>query len=140
MRKFFAVMATLLMVVVVVQFFLAAGGAFDSAPKEESFQPHRAVGSAILLLAVLVTVVAALARMPGRVIGLSGLVAGLAVLQFVIAAIARAFGDTGSTSTAGELVFGLHAVNGLAIMAVAGMIARQARQPSGTAEPARQAS
>ena len=88
MRRFFAGLATLQMLAVVAQFFLAASGAFDTAPNDESFQPHRALGGGIVLLAVLVTVVAAVARMPGRLIGMSGLVAGLAVVQFVIAAIA----------------------------------------------------
>ena len=44
MRKVFAVLATLLVLVVVAQFFLAASGAFDTAPNDESFQPHRALG------------------------------------------------------------------------------------------------
>ncbi|MFE9203439.1 DUF6220 domain-containing protein [Micromonospora sp. NPDC007230] len=134
-------MAALQMLAVVAQFFLAASGAFDTAPNDESFQPHRALGGGIVLIAVLVTVVAAAARMPGRVIGMSGLVAGLAVVQFVIKGIATAV-----DGTAGGLVFGLHAVNGLAIVAVTGMIIRQARQPSGPdtqlprpAMPARQA-
>jgi hypothetical protein len=62
---------------------------------------------------------------------LTGLVAGLALVQGVIRAIASAFGETGgSTSTVGELIFGLHAVNGLIIMAVVGMIVRQARELS----------
>ncbi|MEO3858220.1 DUF6220 domain-containing protein [Acrocarpospora sp. B8E8] len=134
MRRFFAGLATLLVLAVVAQFFLAASGAFDTAPNEESFQPHRMLGAGILLLTVLVTIVAAIARMPGRLIGLSGLVAGLAIVQFVIAAIAKAF-----DGTAGELVFGLHALNGLAIMTVASMIVRQAGQLSRPAVPARQA-
>jgi hypothetical protein len=138
MRRSFAGLATLLMLAVVVQFFLAASGAFDTAPNDESFQTHRALGYGIVLFAILVTVVAAMARMPGRLIGLSGLVAGLAVLQGVIAAIAKAFDDTGGGSTAGELVFGLHALGGLAIMAVLGMIVRHARELSAPAAPARQ--
>jgi hypothetical protein len=40
--------------------------------------------------------------------------------------LAQATGDTGDTSTVGELIFGLHALNGLAILAVSGMILRQA--------------
>jgi hypothetical protein len=130
MRRFFTGLAALLALAVVVQFFLAAGGAFDTAPNDESFQTHRALGYGIVLLAVLVTLVAAMARMPGRLIGMSGLVAGLAVLQGVIRALAKAFDDTGGSTTAGELVFGLHAVNGLAILAVAVTIVRQARRPS----------
>ncbi len=139
MRKFFAGLATVQMLAVVAQFFLAASAAFDTAPNDESFQTHRTLGAGIIVLAVLVTIVAAIARMPGRLIGMSGLVAGLAVVQFVIRAIATAFDGTGGSTTAGELVFGLHAVNGLAILAVAGMIVRQARQLSRPATLTRQA-
>ncbi|MGH3647647.1 MAG: DUF6220 domain-containing protein [Micromonosporaceae bacterium] len=128
MRKVFAGLAILLMVVVAAEFFLAASGAFNTAPKEESFQAHRALGYLILLFAVLMTLVAALARAPGRLIGMAALVAGLVVVQSVIRGIASAVGDT--AATAGQLIFGLHAVNGLVIMAVVGMIVRQARQLS----------
>lgn len=131
MRKVFAALATLLMLAVLLQFVLAGSGAFDTAPKVESFQPHRTLGYGILLFAVLLTLIAALARLPGRLIGMTGLVAGLVLLQGVIRAIASAFGETGdSTSTGGELFFGLHAVNALIIMAVVGMIVRQARELS----------
>jgi hypothetical protein len=127
-RKVFAGLAVLLVLAVVAQFYLAASGAFDTAPKDESFQPHRSLGYGILLFAVLMTIVAALARVPGRLIGLTGLIAGLAFAQGLIRIIADAFGDTGDTSTtAGQFVFGLHAVNGLVIMAVAGIVAREAR-------------
>jgi len=129
MRKVFLALATLLMLAVAVQFFLAGSGAFDSAPKDESFQPHRALGYAILLFAVALTLIAALARMPGRLVGMTGLVAGLVVVQAVISAVAGAVDDTGD-STVGELIFGLHAVNGLIIVAVVGMILRQARELS----------
>jgi Family of unknown function (DUF6220) len=139
MRRFFAGLATLQMLAVVTQFFLAASGAFDTAPNDESFQPHRRLGLVIVLIAVLVAIVAAIARMPGRLIGMSGLVAGLAVVQFVIKAIATALDGTGGSTTVGGLVFGLHAVNGLAIVAVTGRIIRQARQLSRPAAPTRPA-
>jgi hypothetical protein len=114
--------------VVVAQFFLAASGAFDTAPKDEFFQPHRALGYGIVLFATLLTIIAALARMPGRLIGMTGLIAGLGVGQALIRAIADAFNGPGDTSTtAGKLVFGLHAVNGLIIMTAAGTVARRAR-------------
>jgi Family of unknown function (DUF6220) len=138
MRKTFVGLATLLMLAVVMQIFLAGAGAFDTAPNDESFQPHRALGYGILLFAVLLTLIAALARMPGRLIGMTGLVAGLALLQPVIRAIAGAFDETGdSTSTVGELIFGLHALNGLIIMAVVGIILRQARELSNSPAPLR---
>jgi hypothetical protein len=128
LRRVFAGLAALLVLAVITQFFLAASGAFDTAPNDESFRPHRALGYVIFLLPVLMTIVAALARMPGRLIGMTGLVAGLTVVQVVIAVLARAFNDTGDTSTtAGQLIFGMHAINGLIIMAVAGTVARRAR-------------
>ena len=134
MRKVFAGLAALLVLVVVAQFFLAASGAFDTAPNDESFQPHRALGYGLILFAVLLTIVAALARVPGRLIGMTGLVAGLGVVQSLIRAVAGAFNDAGdNTTTAGKLVFGLHAINGLAIMAVAGIVSRQARALSRSA-------
>jgi Family of unknown function (DUF6220) len=133
MRKAFAGLASLLMLAAVAQFFLAASGAFDTAPNDESFQPHRALGYGIVLLAVLLTAFAALVRVPGRIIGLSGLVAGLALLQPMIAAIANALGDSGDTSNAGQLVFGLHGINGLIIIAVVGTIVRGAREAGGSA-------
>ncbi len=132
MRKAFTGLAILLLLAIVAQFFLAASGAFDTAPNDESFQPHRVLGYGVLLLAVLLTIVAAVARVPGRLIGMAGLVAGLTVLQSLIRAIAGAFGET---TAAGALVFGLHAVNALVIIAVTMRIVRKAREQSSTPEP-----
>jgi hypothetical protein len=129
MRKAFTGLASLLLLVLIAQFFLAASGAFDEAPNDESFQPHRALGYGIILLAVAVTIVAAVARMPGRVIGMTSLVAGLAAIQSVIRVLADAFGD------AGQVVFGLHAVNGLVMVAVLGRIVRLSRAAA-PAQPA----
>src|SRR5262245_53565577 len=137
MRKVFAGLAILLMLVVVVQFYLAASGAFSTAPNDESFRPHRALGYVIFILPVLMTIVGALGRLPGRLIGMAGLIAGLTVVQMVIAQIAKAFGDTDDSTTAGQLVFGLHAINGLAILAVVGMIVRTARTLSKIPVPQR---
>jgi hypothetical protein len=81
MRKASAALAVVLMVVVAVEIYLAGAGAFDTAPRDESFQPHRVLGLLILLLAILLTVIGAVTRMPGRLIGMAGLVAGLALLQ-----------------------------------------------------------
>ena len=49
----------------------------SGTPKDESFQTHRTLGYVIILFAVLLMVVAPLARVPGRLIGMTGLVAGL---------------------------------------------------------------
>lgn len=128
MRRVFTVLATLLIPLIGIQFLLAASGAFDTAPNDESFQPHRALGLAILLYALVLTVIAAVARMPGRLIGLTGLIVGLVVVQSLIRTAAAAFNDTGgSSTTAGTLLFGLHGLNGLLILAVAQRVARGAR-------------
>jgi hypothetical protein len=139
MRKAFAGLAILLMAIVVAQFFFAASGAFSTASNDESFGPHRALGYVIFLLPVVMVIVGALARMPGRLIGMAALVAGLTALQVVIAKVAEALGDTGDSTTAGPLIFGLHAVNGLVIVAVVGMLVRQARVLSTSAVPTRPA-
>jgi heme A synthase len=137
MRKVFVGLSTVLVLAIVVQFYLAAVGAFDTAPNDESFGMHRILGYMILLLAILATIVAAVARMPGTVIGRSALIAGLTLLQGLIRALADALGDTGdTTTTAGRLVFGLHALNGLAIMGVAGTTLRQARSREAVASGA----
>jgi Family of unknown function (DUF6220) len=134
MRKVFAGLALLLMLAVVAQFFFAASGAFNTAPKEESFGAHRALGYGLILFSVLTTVAAALARVPGRLIGMTGLVAVLVIVQVVIRGVAAAVGET---ATAGQLIFGLHAVNGLVIMALVAMIVRRTRGLSRSAVPRR---
>jgi hypothetical protein len=140
MRRVFALLAAVLVLTVVAQFFLAASGAFNTAPNDESFQPHSALGYGIVLLAVVLTIVGALARVPARLIGMAGLIAGLGVGQGLIRAIAAAFNDTGDTSTtAGTLVFGLHAVNALFILSTAGTLARRARARASSAPADRSA-
>jgi hypothetical protein len=124
MRKAFSGLATLLLVVVLAEFFFAASGAFGATPGGESYRPHHALGYVIFLLPVAMAIVAALARMPGRLIWMPLAIAGLVAVQVLIAELAKAFADTGAV---GRLIFGLHAVNGLAILATAGMIVRQAR-------------
>lgn len=120
MRKAFAGLATLLLLIVVAEFYFAARGAVSPGPHADSYRPHHALGYVIFLMPLLMAVVAALARMPKRLIGLALLVAGLTSVQVLIAKLAAALNDT-----AGPLVFGLHAVSGLAIPAVAWVVVRQ---------------
>lgn len=136
MRKVFVGFAGLMMLTVVAQFYLAAVGAFDTAPNDEAFSLHRGLGFMMLFLAIATTVVAALARVPGRLIGMTALVVGLVVLQSLIRALADALGESGDTSTtAGRFVFGLHALNGLAIMGLSGGVLSQARKSATTERP-----
>ncbi|MBF6338513.1 hypothetical protein IU450_21840 [Nocardia abscessus] len=138
MKRAFTGLAALLLLAVIAQFYLAASGAFDTAPVDESFQPHRTLGYGILVFAFVITIAAAVARMPRRLIGLAGLVTGLVIGQSVIREVARSVGDG---SSGGHLVFGLHAINGLVIIGVIGMIVRQSRKAAWKpAEPVRTAS
>ncbi|MFI7549156.1 DUF6220 domain-containing protein [Verrucosispora sp. WMMD703] len=125
MKKLFAGLASLLLLAEVAQFYLAASGAFDSAPIEEAFSPHRFLGYLILFSAVVLVVVSAIARMPGRVIGRTALVAGLVLIQSLIREVARSFGEGSET---GHLIFGVHAVNGLIIVGATIWVVREARQ------------
>ena len=120
MRKAFAGLAILLMLTVMAEFYFAARGGFSTAPRAQSYRPHHALGYVIFLLPLLMAVVAAVARMPRRLAGLSVLVAGLTAVQVLIAKVAHALGDT-----AGPLVFGLHAVGALALAAVTWVIVRR---------------
>lgn len=124
MRKTFYGLAILLLVLVVAQFFLAATGTFGAASDDESFRPHEALGWVLFALPALMAIGGAVVRLPGRLVGLAALVAGMTSLQVGIAALARAAGDS---TTTGQLIFGLHAVNGLAMLAVVALIVRRAR-------------
>lgn len=115
MRKLYVGVAGLLVAALAVQFFLAAVGAFDAAPRTEAFNPHRTLGYLLLLLSLVATGAGALARAPGRLIGQTAVIVGLAVVQPVIAVVARAVEDSGS-GTASTLVFGLHALTALAML------------------------
>ncbi|MFI6763450.1 DUF6220 domain-containing protein [Micromonospora sp. NPDC050417] len=125
MRKLFAGLASLLLLAEVAQFYLAASGAFDNAPVEEAFAPHRVLGYTILLFSIVSVVVAALARVPGRLVGMTALIAGLVLVQSLIREVAKSFGEG---SEAGHFVFGVHAINALAILSATIWVARQSRQ------------
>lgn len=135
MRKVFLGFAALMLAAVVVQFYLAAAGAFDDAPRDEAFSAHAIVGTSLLLLAVLATIVAALARVGGRLIGMTAGIAGLTLLQSLIRVLADALNDGDTSTTAGQLVFGLHALNALAIGGLAGHVLTEARKAARTERP-----
>lgn len=141
MRRAYLILAGLLQLDVLVQFYFAAVGAFARPQDDKSFALHDMNGSVVAILALLLIVVAALARAPGRLIGLSALPLGLVVLQVVIVELGRAFNDTGDhTTPAGLAILGLHAINGLAVMAVVGILMRRARLLAGGRRQADQSS
>ncbi|GHJ48658.1 hypothetical protein Cs7R123_60000 [Catellatospora sp. TT07R-123] len=125
MRKVFAALATLFLLVVVAQFFFAATGAFSTDPDRGAFRPHHALGYVLFLLPLVMALVAALARLTRRLMWLSLLAVGLTTVEVVIAKVAMALGGA-----PGGLVFGLHGVCGLVLLAAAWQLFRQAGLPA----------
>jgi hypothetical protein len=130
MRIAYLVLIRLLGAAVLVQFYFAAVGAFDRPQDDDSFSLHSLTGMGVIpLLSLLATGAAALARAPGRLIGLTILPLGLTLVQVLIIVVGNVVsgGSDDNTTPAGLAILGLHAVNGLAIMAVVGLINRRAR-------------
>ncbi|MEU5942352.1 DUF6220 domain-containing protein [Micromonospora sp. NPDC047548] len=120
MRKVFVITSALVLVAVLAQFYLAGVGAFTRPATADAWTAHRAGAMAIMALALLNTVVAALARAGGRTIAFAALPIGLVILQLVLSAMSSALGgsSTGRTGLPLYLV-ALHAVNGLAVLGTA---------------------
>lgn len=130
MRRVFVVVAGLLFAATVLQFYLAAVGAFDRTQDDDSFALHNLNGRLVIpLLAILTTVAAALARAPGRLIGIAIAPLGLVVVQVLIIVVGNVIsgGSDEDTGTAGLVVFGLHALNGFLVVAAAEAVLRRAR-------------
>jgi len=98
-----------------VMFFLAGLGTFG-----ESFDPHRAVGSAMSLIALILLILAAIGRREALVP--SAVLFGLMILQTVLAIV-------GSESS--SVIGALHPVNALIILFVAHQAARGLPLPIG---------
>ncbi|MFF4777095.1 DUF6220 domain-containing protein [Microtetraspora fusca] len=130
MRRVYVALAGLQLLAVLAQFYFAGIGAFDKPQADDSYGLHATLGMMVIpVLSLVVTVVATLAKAPGRLIGLSILPLGLVVVQMLIIILGRALNDSTGNTTAGSLaVLGLHAVNGLAIMGVAGQVLAGARR------------
>ncbi|GID95128.1 DUF6220 domain-containing protein [Amorphoplanes digitatis] len=135
MRKALVVVSLLLLGSFVLQFVFAAVGAFTKPAGDDSYALHSINGMAVIPVLTLLTLLfAALAKAPGRLIGLAALVLGLVVLQALIAALANAFTDAAGASTAlGLTVGGLHAVNGIVAVHVALGVLRGAQRLAGEA-------
>ncbi|GAA4435373.1 DUF6220 domain-containing protein [Phytohabitans houttuyneae] len=130
MRRVFVVLAGLLFLAILVQFYFAAVGAFDRPQDDDSFALHSVTGMMIIpLLSILTAVAAALARAPGRLIGMSLAPLGLVVVQVLIIVVGNVItgGSDEDTGPAGLFVLGLHAVNALFVMGAAGAVLRRAR-------------
>jgi hypothetical protein len=102
-------LAALTMALIATQFFLAGAGAFGAT----SFDAHKAVGSALVLVVLVALGVAALAR---RHVAHAAILVGVSALQLVLGAVGE---DT-------PWIGAFHGLNAVVVMAVAGTFARTA--------------
>jgi hypothetical protein len=130
MRKAFVIVSTLLLASFVLQFVFAAVGAFTKPAGDGAYTLHSVNGIVVIpALTLFTTFFAALARAPGRLIGLAILPLGLVVVQALIAALANAFTDAAGASTPlGLIIAGLHALNGIVAVHVVVSVQRGARK------------
>jgi len=102
-----------------VQIFLAGLGAFSldgkevGAPGETAFDPHRSLGFALGGLALIILILALVARRNARSMLLTA-------VQFLLVFLAQSFlADLGRSNA---FFGGLHALDGLAILGIAGYL------------------
>jgi Family of unknown function (DUF6220) len=121
-------LAVLILAAIVVQFFLAGYGVFGGRTSDTSttrfaevstLDAHRVLGDLIILLALILVLVALVAGKRGSDMGHAGGLFILTLLQSVLAHL--------GTHT-GALFGGLHVLNALAILALAGRIVATTRR------------
>jgi hypothetical protein len=113
MLRFYRIWTILLHLLIGIQFFLAGFGARGTGSPDEAYSLHIMNGRVIAVVALLGILFAALARAGGKLVGMSAGVLGLVVLQSVIVLISV------QGTLAGQLIFGLHVINAMAVMGVA---------------------
>lgn len=127
LRRIYVTMTGALLLAVIVQFYLSAVGAFAAPQDDRSYALHELTGMFVIPgLSLLATVAAVVARAPRRLTALTILPLGLVIVQVLIVLGGSALDHGDDTTPAALTVLGLHAVNGLAIMAVAGILLRRA--------------
>ncbi|WP_067177095.1 DUF6220 domain-containing protein [Microtetraspora niveoalba] len=135
MRKVYYGFTVVQLVAVLVLFYLVTFGAFERPAKLPGAEGalidyHIIVGEMVVpLLSLLTTIVAAIARVGGRLVGLSITPFALVVVQlFVVFSLAELAGHTdGQSTTGGLIVLGFHSLVGVSILAVAAALVRRAR-------------
>ena len=131
MRKAFVISSGVLLAAFAFQFVFAAVGAFTKpAGGDHSYRLHSITGMAVIPALTLLTIMfAALAKAPGKLIGLTALPLALVVLQALLAGLANGLTDpSGRTTTAGLIVGGLHALNGIIAVHIVVAVMRGARK------------
>ncbi|MDG4780878.1 DUF6220 domain-containing protein [Micromonospora sp. WMMD961] len=133
MRKALVVITALLLVAFALQFVFAAVGGFTKPTGDDAYVLHSVNGMVVIpILTLLTALFAALAKAPGKLIGLAILPIGLVVLQPLIAVLAEASTDASGVSTPlGLTIGGLHALNGIIAVHVVVGVHRGARRLAG---------
>ncbi|MGC5284953.1 DUF6220 domain-containing protein [Micromonospora sp. DT231] len=130
MRKAFVITSALLLVAFGLQFVFAAVGGFTRPTGDDAYALHSVNGMAVIpALTLLTALCAALARAPGRLVGLALLPIGLVIVQALLAMLATASTDAAGVSTPlGPIIGGLHALNGIIAVHVVVAVLRGARK------------
>lgn len=127
-RSLYGGLAHLFALLIVVQFFLAGLGAFTTIHnkkfKDSNFDAHAALGSLMVVIALVILLIALAGRWSPQATKLSGALFGLMIVQFFLGIIG---------SGTAPVVGGLHAANALLVTGVAFLLVRQARQNPGAA-------
>lgn len=130
MRRAYVVLVGLLLASGALQFYFAAVGAFTRPQTGDSYALHLVNGRMVFpLLGLLAIAAAALARAPGRLIGLTSVPLGLAIVQTLIILLGNGIGGSTEqrTTPLALAILGLHAINGMIIIGVTATVMRQAR-------------
>ncbi|SCL44277.1 hypothetical protein GA0070606_0215 [Micromonospora citrea] len=130
MRRLFVVVSAVTLAAFALQFVFAAVGAFTKPGGDGAYALHSVTGMAVIPVLTLLTILsAALAKAPGRVVGLAVLPLGLVVLQALIAGLANGATDVAGASTPfGLTIAGLHALNGIIAVHVVVSVHQAARR------------
>ena len=106
-------LARLFLVGLLLQFYLAGAPLFGVT----SFQPHRMLGGALTMLAILIPILALIGRLERPLVGLSFLLLLLTVVQAMLPSLRSSI----------SLVASLHPINALALMGISARIGRGSR-------------
>lgn len=123
-RPIWAILTWLVVLMIPVQFYLAGRGAFAfhqaaRSAREDAWAAHAIFGTLIGLVVLLALLTALAARLPRRILGLTGLLFVLMLVQMVLAG----FGDSAST----RWLAAVHPMNALFLTGIAIMLAVRAR-------------
>ena len=115
---------------IVLQFFLAGLGAFTTVHNKKfsdnNFGAHGLLGTLLVLIALVITVMALIGRWSPTATKLSAALFGLMIVQFIL-------GVSGAGTS--PVLGGLHAVNALLIVAATYLLVRDARRPTEAPTP-----